>query len=888
MTKHTSVKKSLIDSSNIIEHCIIILLDTNINRTNENTKNSFHSIQHMVTSFETFNNIDEFSNYLKTIKDAQIFLIVVDLCDQEHILLNDLIKETTQINSVYIFCNDSLKDKSWTNESKKIKGIFTDIDAIINAIEQNINSSETNYSKTSIISTVDTNFDELDPSYMYSKILIEIILKISYDDKAKQDSFDYCRKYYADNNAMLKAIDEFEQDYQNHSPIWWYTKESPIYILLKDALMTDNIDMIVKMGFFIRDVHQDIKKIYSQIDRTVKFIVYRGQGMLDVDFDKLIKQKGGLFSYHGFLSTSTNQEIAFSFANAAKLDDKKIGILFEMNIDPLMCSIPFAPLDNASYYLEAENEVLFSTHSIFRIGEINQIEDRLWKINLTLTCDMDEQMKCLTYHMRNEIHGITPWHSLATFLYKMGKYHEALEIFYRIVQITNDDDNDNEKFMTRLSSNYNNIGLMHDSMENYSLALSFYEKALEIQKHSLPSEHPSLATVYDNIGMVYRSLGDYTTALSYCEKALEIRLKSSPLDHISLISAYSNIGMIYESKGDYSNALSFYKKAYEIQKSSFPLDHPSLTLSYNSFGGIYSLLGDYSKALLYYTKTIEIQEKSLPSNHPTLALTYNNIAYVYQLMGKYTISLSYYEEALKVQDKIPSPSQLSLATTYNNIGLVHRFMENYQIAISYFEKSLLIEEKYLKADHPSLAHTYNNLGTVYQSMKEYSTALTYYKKTLEIWQKSLPSNHSFLATIHNNMGSVYDSMGDYKQALSNYEISVEIQQTLSLKNYLDLASTYNNMGEAYRAMGDYPSALSYYQKTLVIERKHLSGNHPSLAFTISNMAVAFEANNQHEEAYEHAEQAVDIFCQALGPKHSQTIINKKYCDQLRQKLLSLK
>ncbi|CAF2517320.1 unnamed protein product [Rotaria sp. Silwood2] len=887
MTKNTSVNKSLINSSSIIEYYIIIWLDPNINHTNDNTKNSFESIQHMINSFQTFNNIDECSNYLKTVKNEQIFLIIVDAFDQQHVHLNNLIEETIQINSVFIFCNDPLKEKFWTDESKKIKGIFTEIEPIINAIEQNLNPSENNHSTTSIISTVDTNFDELDPSYMYSKILIEIILKINYDDKAKKDSFDYCRNYYADNNTILKAIDEFQQDYQNHSSIWWYTKESPIYLLIKDALMIDNIDLIVKMGFFIRDLHQDIKQIYSQIDRTVKFRVYRGQGMLDADFDKFIQHKGGLFSFHGFLSTSTNQETALAFVNAAKLDDKNIGVLFEMNIDPLICSIPFAPLDNASYYLEAENEVLFSTHSVFRIGEINQIEDRLWKVNLTLTCDMDEQLKCLTYDIRNEIESVTPWHSLATFLYKMGKYDEAVEIFTRIIEVNNDNDN-SEKFMIRLSSTYNNIGLMHDLMGKYYIALSWYEKALEIQQKFLPSDHPSLATVYDNIGMIYRSLGDYTTALSYCEKTLEIRLKSSSLDHISLINAYSNIGMVYESKGDYSNALSYYKKAYEIQKSSLPLHHPSLALSYNNFGGIYNLTGQYSNALLYYTKTIEIQEKSLPCNHPSLAFTYNNIAHVYQLMGKYTISLSYYEEALKIQDKISSRNQLLLATTYNNIGLVHRFMGNYQIALSYFEKTVLIEESSLKSDHPSLALTYNNLGTVYQSMKEYSSALTYYEKTLNIWQKSLPSNHSSLATIHNNMGSLYDSMGDYKQALSYYEKSVEIQQALSFINHVDLASTYNNMGEAYRSMGDYPNALSYYQKALEIEQKYLSGSHPSLASTISNMAVAFEANNQYQEAYEHAERAVDIFYQAFGPNDSQTVINKKYRDQLRQKLLSLK
>jgi tetratricopeptide (TPR) repeat protein len=883
MTEHINVKTSLINSRSIIEHYIIIWLDLDINHATKHIKNSFNNIRNIIDSIKIFVNIDECTNFLlQNIKNRQIFMIITDSFHQQYIHLIKLVEVNIQIHSVYLFHNDPSKEINWPNDCKKFKGIFTQIESICDVLEQIICPFENDSSIKSIVTSVDNNLDKFDQSYIYAKLFTEIIYKIEYDDKAMKESFDFCRKYYVNNNSKLNEINEFEENYQHHSPVWWYTKESPINSLLRDALVKQDTDMMIKMGFFIKDLHRAIREIYLETNQTTKLIVYRGQGMLDDDFKKFIEQKGGFYVFHNFISTSTDEETALHFAKGAGVNFGMTGILFQMEIDPLIGSILFASLDKTSYYLHRENEVLFSTDTVFRIGQINKIDNDLWKVNLTLTCDMDQHLKDLTNHIRNEIKGITVWHSLALLLYKMGKYNQAIEIFKRIIETT--DANDQEKFMTTLASTQNNIGLMHDSMEDYSSALEWYDKVLEIQEISSALNHPSLATVYNNIGVIYLSMGDYRKADTYCQKALEIRSESSSSNPTSLITAYSNIGMVYELKGNYSTALSYYKKAYEIQKSSPSLYHPVLIRSYNNFGGIYTLMGEYSKALSYYEEALEIQSNSLLPDHPSIANTYSNLGHVYQLMGNYSSSLSYYRKAIKIQEKISSSSQLSLATMYNNIGLVYRLIGDYSDALSYYNKTLKIEESSLTPDHPSLASTYNNLGAVYQLMKEYSTALTYYKKTLKIWQESLPQNHPSLATIHNNIGSLYDSMEDYEQALSYYKKTIEIQEKLPSCNQLNLASTYNNIGEVYRSMKDYPNALSYYQKALKIERKHLSAKHPSLAITVSNMAVAFDANNQHEEAFDHAQEALNIFCDAIGSNHAQTINTRKFLDQLRQKL----
>ncbi|CAF1545103.1 unnamed protein product, partial [Rotaria sordida] len=60
-------------------------------------------------------------------------------------------------------------------------------------------------------------------------------------------------------------------------------------------------------------------------------------------------------------------------------------------------------------------------------------------------------------------------------------------------------------------------------MGEYSKALSALERSLEIQKISLPSNHPDLAASYNNIGNMYINMGEYSKALSSYERSLEIR-----------------------------------------------------------------------------------------------------------------------------------------------------------------------------------------------------------------------------------------------------------------------------------------------------------------------------------------------------------------------------
>ncbi|CAF2947132.1 unnamed protein product [Rotaria sp. Silwood2] len=209
---------------------------------------------------------------------------------------------------------------------------------------------------------------------MYTTLFKEIVLEIDFDEKKTvQDLADYTRtqKAYVDNKEQQKIIDEFVESYRgniDNNPIRWYTAECFTYKMLNKALGKLDVGTLLKTGFFMRDLHQNIQQLHDQQlnDTNVPFptTLYRGQTMTQQDFETKIQQDK-LMSYNNFLSTSEEKHVAVDFIRRKlQSDNTKIGVLFVLTIDSSIKSAPFAGIAEFSKFPH-EKEVLFSTHTVF-------------------------------------------------------------------------------------------------------------------------------------------------------------------------------------------------------------------------------------------------------------------------------------------------------------------------------------------------------------------------------------------------------------------------------------------------------------------------------------------------------------------------------------------
>ncbi|CAF2715631.1 unnamed protein product [Rotaria sp. Silwood2] len=751
-----------------------------------------------------------------------------------------IVHDIPQINTIYVFSQNQAEHEGWVKVWPKIKGVFTDIAPICKDLQEAAQEYDQNMISISFIATCSENnkrnLDQLDSSFMYTQIMKEILLTIDFKQHHINEFSTFCRQLLAANPKELQNLDKFEREYREHVPIWWYTYPCFLYSMLNRSLRMMEVDLIIRMGFFIRDLHSHIAKLHAQQfarqPTSNSFTVYRGQGLSMAEFDQLTKIRGGLLSFNNFVSTSKDRQVSLRFIHKTIQTSNLVGILFVMKIDPSIPSAPFADIHDVSHF-KAEKEILLSMHSIFRIGLMKQIDEnnRLWQVDLTLTSDNDPELHVLTEQMRKDVHPhLEGWSRLSMLLIKLGQFDKAQDVCNILLDETT---TGQEK-----ATIYNMLGEIKYGLGEYTNATTYYQRSIEI-KQKIPSPTDiDLSLTYNNVGMVYSKIGDYSNALSYCQKALEIRQKYFPSNDPHLADSYNNIGSLYSQMGDNSNALSYYQKALEIIQKTLPSNHPHLAISYNSIGSVYDNMGDYSNALSYYQKVLEIAQKTLPSNHPFLATAYNNISLVYNNMGDYFNALSSLQKALEIRKKSLPSSHPDLANCYESIASVYNNIGDYSNALSFHQKALEIQQKTLPSNHSQLANSYNNIGLVYINMGDYSNALSSLQKALEILQKILPSNHPYLARSYNNMGSVYNKMGDYSDALSSHQKALEIQQKTLPSNHPHLGTSYNNIGLVYDNMGDYSKALSFYERALSILQRSVPANHPNLVGLRKNLDCA--------------------------------------------------
>ncbi|CAF3487270.1 unnamed protein product [Adineta steineri] len=863
----------------MVRNYSLLCLDECLDEAKEEYQSILTQLRANTDNVNIFKQRDECIDFLTDGQEyIKCFLVVKDIVSQE---IMPLINNIPQMHGIYIFSDTKILSQTLIEKWQKIKSVHANINDLCQELQLGIkrhsqDSIAVSFVPVNEIGSTD-NLNQLEPTFMYTQLFKEILLDMKYNSENIKGFITYCRQ---SNSGSLVNINLFEKEYQAQSAISWYTRPSFIYSMLNDGLRFMESDTIISMGFLIHDLHLQIHKLHQEqinIYHGEPFVVYRGQGLSKQKFEKLQNTKGGLISFNNFLSTSMKQDVALEYAFSATDNADNVGVLFIMSIDPCIKSSPFASIENESHFKD-EGEILFSMHTVFRVGTIKQMDNnnQLYQVELQLTPDDDQQLRLLTNRIREESIGATGWQRLGDLLLKIGQFNTAEELYNQLLKQTCDD---HEK-----AGYHHKLGCVKDDQGDHENAIWYYQKALEIFQKSLPSNHPNLVTSYNGIGNQFAKLGQYSKALSYYEKAHEIKQNTLPSNHHDLVISYNNIGNVYNKMEQYSKALSSHEKAVEIFQKSLPSNHPDLAASYNNIGSVYSKTGEYSKAVIYYEKALEIFQNTLPSNHPNLAGSYNNIGSVYNEMGENSKALSYYETALEIRQKSLPSNHHDLATSYGSVGYVYANMGDYSKALSYYEKALEIEQKSLPSNHHDLATTYNNIGNVYNKMEQYSKALSSHDKAHEIFQKTLPSNHPDLASSYNNTGNVYSKMEQYSKALSYYEKALEIRQKSLHSNHHHLATSYDSVGYVYANMGDYSKALSYYEKAHEIFQKTLPSNHPDLASSYNNIGSVYNNMTDYSKALSYFERALDINQYALPPTHPHIKIMKENIEIVKKKL----
>jgi len=228
--------------------------------------------------------------------------------------------------------------------------------------------------------------------------------------------------------------------------------------------------------------------------------------------------------------------------------------------------------------------------------------------------------------------------SLGNLKHRQSEYESALDYYMRRVHFIKAND------LSALAVNYNNIGRIHESIDNNEKAIEYFSKALDIH-HMLGNDRLECGTLI-NLGIAYFNISDFIKALDCYQESLLIA--SVLEDRIMLSIIYENIGNIYKEQEDYEEARRSFQKALVLSEQ-LKDDYGVASISRN-LGETYLNQQKYDLALPNLLKSQELAEsaggKSFLLNSKRL------LAKTYHEMGQFALAYSYLSEYQTLKDTL--------------------------------------------------------------------------------------------------------------------------------------------------------------------------------------------------------------------------------------------
>ncbi|CAF1167605.1 unnamed protein product [Adineta ricciae] len=308
------------------------------------------------------------------------------------------ITQFAEIYAVYIF-NPSILN---VENHPKLRGVYQNDDELLNRLITDIQSyvrlSDSNpFSFEEKFYTTDFTVIQPIMSASWFFMAINLLLKLPVNSKCKQILVEHYRKEtISDNDARF--LEEFNKSYRNDDAVRWYTRTGFLFRTLNHLFRGRRVDKLAFFRFFIRDLYEQLR-IFQQNQPWLSPPFYRGQLMsLDelchISHMSILNSKFSSFRQahlcaSSFFSMTTGVSVALFFAGIGnyQLDNPVQSVLFVVkapNSGRIPCTKPFASINHVSYF-ETENEILFSTGTLFDIQSIRYHSmEYFWTIELLL------------------------------------------------------------------------------------------------------------------------------------------------------------------------------------------------------------------------------------------------------------------------------------------------------------------------------------------------------------------------------------------------------------------------------------------------------------------------------------------------------------------------
>ena len=393
-----------------------------------------------------------------------------------------------------------------------------------------------------------------------------------------------------------------------------------------------------------------------------------------------------------------------------------------------------------------------------------------------------------------------------------------------------------------LASIYRGMGFAYLQCRQFKKASNLLNKALEIELHILPSDHPELIESYHTIACMNFTLEQYVKALQNYEEAMRIAEKNLLTNDWRYIFFHLNAAiLIYYTDRNTSKILMHCSHASRL------LDQSPFSVTSSNRLEVYRILASLYMHSGFVITAVQVWEKFIKAGTNRLIATLVTTDFSGLLMPMNTMNICNQNSTKVLNYMIFANSRSSIASSVSLLEIITRCeISDQWRAMGYIEQAIVyytwLLERLPKLETPEnsrlhKSRLHNNLGASYQDLNDDQMALYHCQLALDTLGPNDEHKTMQAAIIHYNIALILKNCERFDEArthlhksLIHFSGSPQHQNSiLDVQIYVAFAKIHEKCNEWYKAR-------DYYQR-IVDQIREDAPNHPA--------RVRYEKRLQH-------------------------------------------
>jgi FOG: TPR repeat len=364
--------------------------------------------------------------------------------------------------------------------------------------------------------------------------------------------------------------------------------------------------------------------------------------------------------------------------------------------------------------------------------------------------------------------------------------------------------------------------------------------ALDIARSN--GDRESEGIVLANLGLCHDSLDEYQVALEFNNQALAIVRELG--DRYGESNSLGQVGMTHCKLGEYEKAKHLFTEALKISQEVEDLELSARLLA--NLGSTLVLLGDYQKAINANTRALQIALDI--GDVEGQGNNYIELGNVMFRISDYKASIYHYNQALRIAKDIGNSFDAGRAL--GNLGAVEVRLGNYPLAVHYLKECVGLAQASENKQLEAMAM--GNLGAIYKEIELYGLASDCLRSALEI--DDLINDQPGKALHLSILAEVFFGAGWQERALEHHIESLNIYRGIG--DLQGVGTELGSVGGVYRAMGQPKDAVPYLEDAMLIARR--IGDRVGEGIRLANLAGSYLSLGEYERAVTCGEESIRI------------------------------